>query len=596
MKRNYMRIALITLIVLSLSAAVSACGRTNDGSVSNLILAVGFGGRGVSADTLENIRSAAEVTEDFIFSESLGKCKVTSSAVLSVAVDREPAYYLKGGDIGWTESDGRQHIDQFFREQTLIREALAKADIPKDFIADLDGDGKADGITFVLDLPLSGTTEKISWPHSGTFREWGDVSDGGFYIPDGYFADIDPADALVVPEINGAEACSYSILSVDSAAGVYCHEFSHILGLADYYPYDDLYRNDNIGKYELMGRTSDNNAVPQYSLAYLRQKLGWLDEGEEILVTASSGSYSLLPVTAGSVQAVKIIPPDFAEKGEFFFIEAREKAEGKYDSDVNASGLIIYSVVPENAYIGPSGLGVTDNGNMYGSPEVMLFSSGADNWYNYFDGGEKRDSRALTYRDGSPSGVSVLSVTKSGGGWSFDVSVSRPFEGEDKPFETGYIAGGRIPVLTWQTSQKSAVHIMAVRADGRSAAAHALGYLPSDKAVAKGRGNGFDVIFAATLDGLDGQYIPKGGEDYYLIAVKETGGKLYGRIVVPYGGGRGNFPEPSFADFAAVLFLPGKPAFIAGLALLALCVLAGIWSALRRGRRGKSTQKAADNT
>ena len=102
---------------------------------------------------------------------------------------------------------------------------------------------------------------------------------------------------------------------------IFCHEFSHSLGLPDFYKDEEVSDGDDaFGMWSLMdyGLYTDNSCFrPMDYTAYERSYLGWLDipEFEE--------SVMLSPVTdSDGVSAVRISNP--ANKREYFILEHRQ--------------------------------------------------------------------------------------------------------------------------------------------------------------------------------------------------------------------------------------------------------------------------------
>ena len=581
--------------------ALCACGTKNEGngeavSVINTVVLVEFGGgETFSADFGETLHYDLETSpvglKAFFAAESLGRCSVTSRVAAKVRVEKPASYYFarKGiGTDGYTDKkvDGKPHADAFVREQTLVREILSKAEFPQGYSADADGDGYADGITFVFLAEFS-PDEKIMWPHKSEFYGTGALN--SLYVPEGFFGDTD-ADALLAPSyINGAEAYRFAVVSSDYTVGQVCHEFSHVLGLPDYYSYGGglISANDNIGHYELLGASPGK--VPQFSLAYVRMKAGWLKEGRDINVLSSSGEVILPPVTAGGAQAVKLAPAGTGEKGEFFMAEVRRKTSGSFDDAVNSSGVIIYSVKPENAYIAEDGnFGSADLGNMYGNGrfEVKLISSGL---FNYFTADSGRNQAELKYADGTSAGVSVTVEEELEGG-SYRISFRFAETEKPEPSRPKLIkaAGGNVLAVRWE-GEEGVVRIVSFVANSRSAAAFATDNLPSAKDIISGNYGSFTAEETLVLARASRfAYLFPKGERFVAIVTEKDGKAIYYdkfRVTV-----EGSAPaEYSFADVLAVSFSPGNPAFFAGCAILGLCVLAGIIAPIivknRRSRR-----------
>ena len=151
----------------------------------------------------------------------------------------------------------------------------------------------------------------------------------------------------------------------------------HNVGLYDYYSYEDK-TYESVGEFDLMGST---DVVPQYTLSYLREKLGWLGY-ENTLYINDSGNYTLYPVNSEDpIKSCKIILNDYLTTGEFFMAEVRSQSlatsNNPFDGELSGNGLIIYRVNKSNAYVNSLGtVSTTDYGNMYGDDEVYVYRMG----------------------------------------------------------------------------------------------------------------------------------------------------------------------------------------------------------------------------
>ena len=198
---------------------------------------------------------------------------------------------------------------------------------------DTDDDGDIDMVLFYYpgrnEAELAGP-ESI-WPHQKT----GSFGMMGTKLFNRYFCTSELRYA------EGPEMCNI---------GITCHEFSHSLGLPDFYDtnYDTYGINDDWSKYyDLMGggNYNDLGRRPPYLSATERNMLGWRAFPEAI----SSGNYSLSPVRDGDA----LFCPTKVE-GEYFVMEYRD--DYKWDSGFVTlglePGLIIYHVDKSSRVVG----------------------------------------------------------------------------------------------------------------------------------------------------------------------------------------------------------------------------------------------------
>ena len=301
-------------------------------------------------------------------------------------------YFNKNGEAVKPKlQDSLPILDGLYREQLLIREILSKLNIPADYKGDLSGDGKLDSLVIISDCEITGDWGDVLWPHSGNVYDFSSVALGGYYDSIADYKELEKA------ELGGVTVSHYNMLTASGITakrasencavlseeeknlynlGLLTHETIHLLGLADYYSYEDA-SYESVGEFDVMGNTY---SIPQNMLAYTRLKLGWLDYSNILYVT-KSGSYTLpLSMQDGKV-AVKIVLNDYLQTGEYFMAEVRSgslaTSESAFDGGLSGDGLIVYRVAPENAFINSAGLPTTtDMGNMYGKDEVYVFRVG----------------------------------------------------------------------------------------------------------------------------------------------------------------------------------------------------------------------------
>lgn len=368
--------------------------------------------------------------------------------------------------------EGRKNIGYFAREQELLRLVLnglaEKTDL--DFSSyDRDGDGEIDGLCLLFGSPVtvasvqSYGTGTIFWPHQSAVYYGDTKTAASLYYSDGKNYD----DTFSVVRVGNKIARRYLAMPFDyfgeggkkaglTANSVLCHEFMHVLGVPDYYPYDGS-DTEYVGELDIMDR---NAAVPQLSLSYIRQKSGWLEEGENILAAETEGDYTLFPVESGKseVKAYKIALDDYEEKKETFYVEYRSNRY-PFGKGLSDSGLIIYRVNESNAYIDHTGeKGSVDYGNMYGEPEIYVFRdwqldniftkeytvrkeiSSRGKCYAYLGlypvssyGGANAKRNLVTYSDGENSGVALKVLSENpDGSISFHLDLPVASRAEDE--------------------------------------------------------------------------------------------------------------------------------------------------------------------
>lgn len=517
MKRFFMA-ALCALAVLAGALPTDiphrACAyeRVN-GKVVNVAIAVRFSDSSYSLSSSDGkvLREVFSEGDDslssFISVNSAGRAKVETAALYETFVaeiDRPssrymPAYtfYEHSGTYRLTNPDGYDNrtfdrsgkvssdgsglisVDYVVREQEFVRLVLAAAEQKLGSYADGDGDGYVDSVT-VIPLPpvrFNEYSEKmwatVFWPHmSNLYAGSLDSLSRSYYVPEGYSDLIDEGEIFSSRAYSGVFVSEYMIVPLaamkdgrSAASSVICHEFMHVLGAPDYYPYDsdEVY----VGEYDVM---CSNAEPPQLSLSYLRCKMGWLDEGSDVLAADRPGDYVLYPAESNpAVKAYKLVLGDYFSTGDVYYIEYRDKSY-PLGAGLTDSGLIIYRVNEELGYVGPDGNYTRSAlGNMYGAPEVYVFRRwenvggffspryvprkeltknginyavippDKDGYTSYGSADGKKD--LVTSSDGKNTGISVtaLRFTDDGG---IEFSLDFPYEENDLPFGEMAEGGG----------------------------------------------------------------------------------------------------------------------------------------------------------
>ncbi len=333
---------------------------------------------------------------------------------------------------------------------TVIEQVLKSVPDVKDQILDYDGDGFVDNLTIVMKNSLSGSTSS-----SGTL-----VSHKSDY-PDPNF------------RWNGKGIGTYNMLNTerieDQQSGVIVHEFLHSLG------YPDLYRGSLADPAEpcihpvfIWDIMASATYKLSYPLAYLRMKFtDWLD-----IETVTESTRLILDTQnkADGNQAYILKSP--LNSHEFFVVEyrkagARYTGGGDNEDSLDAaftderSGVIVYRVnttveaLSNNhgktgIYVfrpqkGQPGYGTNQNGSYNENLTVMnaaLTGKDGRTTIGHVDPNKKLTDGALTFSDGTNSGIVISNVTRRDDGnnsqMTLDVSIPG-VEDYDLWKDTGFI-------------------------------------------------------------------------------------------------------------------------------------------------------------
>jgi len=205
---------------------------------------------------------------------------------------------------------------------------------------DGDNDGAVDLVFFVFagnGANYAGNNEDLWWPHRSQIWNPKEYNNGGnpYVVKD----DVLLWDYASSTELAGFTNNPKSIY-IDGI-GTICHEFSHVLGLPDFY--DSNYEEDGEsvtpGDWSIMdaGSYLNNGFTPAGYSLYERYSVGFTDEPQKI---AGEGSYTLQPLHV-SHTGYRIDSP---EKDEFFLLENRQNGDFKWDAYLPGHGMLVHRV------------------------------------------------------------------------------------------------------------------------------------------------------------------------------------------------------------------------------------------------------------
>lgn len=311
---------------------------TTGDDVHGLVLLVEFSDQKFNAaNTLEdfkemmnkegyNYQGAIGSARDYFIAQSDGQFRPTFDVVGPITLDRAMAYY--GGNDKYTGNDSRP--------EDMVIDACRKVESMVDFsIYDRDNDGFVD-LVYVIYAGYgesandnAGSLDDTIWPHA-------------WYIYQGAGKEVSVDGKLL-----DAYACSAELQgntgTYRDGIGSFCHEYSHTLGLPDFY--DTSGSNYGMSTWSLMdygcyngpdmnGDGHSDGSVPVGYTAYEREFCGWLTI-EELTSPATVSLENL----ADSKKAYKIVSSD---KNQYFTLENRQQTG--WDTYMASSGLMILKV------------------------------------------------------------------------------------------------------------------------------------------------------------------------------------------------------------------------------------------------------------
>lgn len=311
---------------------------TTGDDVHGLVLLVEFSDQKFNAEnTLEdfkemmnkegyNYQGAIGSARDYFIAQSGGQFRPTFDVVGPITLDKTMAYY--GGNDKYTGNDSRP--------EEMVIDACRKVESTVDFsIYDRDNDGFVD-LVYVIYAGYgesandnAGSLDDTIWPHA-------------WYIYQGAGKEVSVDGKLL-----DAYACSAELQgntgTYRDGIGSFCHEYSHTLGLPDFY--DTGGSNYGMSTWSLMdygcyngpdmnGDGHSDGSVPVGYTAYEREFCGWLTI-EELTSPATVSLENL----ADSKKAYKIVSSD---KNQYFTLENRQQTG--WDTYMASSGLMILKV------------------------------------------------------------------------------------------------------------------------------------------------------------------------------------------------------------------------------------------------------------
>lgn len=260
-----------------------------------------------------NVRCTGSI-RDYYRDNSNGLFAPTFDVVGPVSVNRSQ-YYVNGSRNAYQ----------------LMMDACTAADSQVNFKDyDVDNDGTVDMIYFIfsgLGSYIEGNDSRLLWPHQSDISYYRRVKKDGVYL--------------------GRYACSNELFgnsdwSVLEGIGTMCHEFSHVLGLPDFYDTDNLYDEECVtpDTWSVMANGADHNygRTPCGFSLFERYALGFANPKN----ISEAGTFSLEALHASNT-GYRLKTP---VQKESFYIENRQKV--KWDAELPGHGMLIFRVDSTN--------------------------------------------------------------------------------------------------------------------------------------------------------------------------------------------------------------------------------------------------------
>ncbi len=264
---------------------------------------------------------------DYFYDNSLGIFDPTFNVVGPVQIN------VKSTDIGGNKVSPTTMANVF-------KKVFAKIDSEVDFSEyDLDNNGYIDMCYFIFagyGSYIPGNNENYLWPHANDLSHI--ARSYGLRYDKKYF---------------GRYACSVELQDEEAYAdrhqyldgiGTMCHEFSHVLGLADHYDvdYEENGESEHPGVWDIMsgGSYLNNGITPAGYNAFERYVLGFTTPAE----INAEGNYTLNPFDTSN----ECLILQSGTQNELFFIENRQQ-QG-WDSYLPGHGMLVWRANLADSY------------------------------------------------------------------------------------------------------------------------------------------------------------------------------------------------------------------------------------------------------
>lgn len=253
--------------------------------------------------------------KEYFEDQSEGKFMPKFEIIGPVTLSNNMEYY-GGNDEEGNDKNARKMVED------ACRQANSMTDFAK---FDNNGDGYVD-IVYVIyagygEASNAAELENTIWPHQWQLAN--ELSIDGVKI----------SKYACNNELDGWDESKHKTLD---GIGTFCHEFSHCLGLPDFYPTDDS-NGFGMNSWSLMdyGCYNNNGHTPCGYTGYEKDFLGWKD----LVVLDGPTDVTLTAMSEGGV-AYKIV--NDANPNEYYIVENHQHT--KWDTSAPAEGMLVIHV------------------------------------------------------------------------------------------------------------------------------------------------------------------------------------------------------------------------------------------------------------
>ena len=270
-------------------------GLPSTGSYHALVVPVQFKGDTVTQTQLSNLNIAFNGTSAETGWESVSSYyKKASYGKLNLTFDIQTTYQAKQ-NAAYYESYSETYKEDGYTytrtgEEVILREVLAYYESRLDLTKyDTNDDGAIDAVYLIYSAPVDYDEANFYWAYTTWYygEEKYDNLYGYYYL----FAGFDFMDEATSRDTSGY----YDTISgLKVNASTFIHETGHLLGLDDYYDYEETKgSNEGLGGADMMDYTEGDHNV------YSKMMLGWLEptivnETKTLTIQSSQASASAI--------------------------------------------------------------------------------------------------------------------------------------------------------------------------------------------------------------------------------------------------------------------------------------------------------------
>ena len=309
-----------------------------------------------AGNTVQSFDSLANADE-YTYNGAVGSCKQyyqdQSNGLYTPQFDVVGPVFLPQ-TTAYYGTDAADKGDDRYVADFVIDACKEAQDLGVDFANyDQDGDGNVD-LVYILYAGYSqadGAAATCIWPHAWDMQSalfYGNTNQSEYYVKANAAGQIISQN---LPVLNGKTilryACSNELIYPSSARtsiGTICHEFGHVLGLADLYRTDGVESNEVPGSWALMsnGNYLNNGNTPPNLSVWEKYSLGWIEPkmlaaNEQVVLPADGATYRMLNRSS-------IVPEEGAFTTDTTLYFENRQMEG-WDKYLPGHGMLVWQIV-----------------------------------------------------------------------------------------------------------------------------------------------------------------------------------------------------------------------------------------------------------